>query len=336
MNSWNGSNVVVTGGNGFLGGHLVERLRDEGANVKAPSSRECDLRDPAQARHLLAGAPDVVFHLAARVGGIGANREHPATFWRDTLLMGIHVLDAAREGGAGKVVQVGTVCSYPKHTRVPFREVDLWAGFPEETNAPYGIAKRALLMGATAYSREFELACANVLLLNLYGERDNFDPSSSHVIPALIRKILDAMDAGEAAVNVWGDGTATRGFLYVQDAVEGLMAAATRLDDPDPVNLGAPGEISIGDLAMRIAKVAGYRGTLRFDASKPNGQPRRSLDCSRARELLGFTAGTDLDTGLRRTIDWYRTARERERLFPESAAATPAEPALPAGTRSGP
>jgi GDP-L-fucose synthase len=318
---WHGRRVVVTGGTGFLGRHLVERLRELGADVTAPSSRQCDLLRPENALDLLKASPDVVFQLAARVGGIGANREHPATFFRDTLLMGLNVLEAARLRRVGRLLQVGTVCSYPKHTPVPFREEDLWSGFPEETNAPYGIAKRALIAGSTAYGQEFGLRCVNVLLLNLYGEGDNFDPRTSHVIPALIRKCVEAAERGADEVEVWGDGSATRGFLYVKDAVEGLLAAALRLETPDPINLGAPGEISIGDLARTVARLTGFGGALRFDAAEPSGQPRRSLDVSRAERLLGFRASTGLEEGLSRTIAWWRGELERERLFPRPEAA---------------
>jgi GDP-L-fucose synthase len=319
MNAWRGTRVVVTGGTGFLGRHLVARLRDEGARVTAPSSAECNLLDAASARDLLAGQPDVVFHLAARVGGIGANRERPATFFHDTLAMGLNVLEAARAGGARRLVQVGTVCSYPKHTRVPFREEDLWSGYPEETNAPYGIAKRALLAGTFAYAAEHGLPAVNLLLLNLYGEGDDFDPATSHVVPALVRKCLEAMDTGAGEVVVWGDGSATRGFLYVQDAVEGLLLAARHLRTPDPVNLGAPGEIPVRDLAETIGRLAGFQGTFRFDPAHPNGQPRRALDCSKAERLFGFRARTPMSVGLARTIAWYRARREQERLLPAGA-----------------
>lgn len=316
--TWAGRKVVVTGGTGFLGGHLVDFLGAAGAEVTAPSSRECDLLRPDNAEALLTPTPDVVFHLAARVGGIGANRAYPGTFFRDTLLMGLHVLEAARRRRVGRLVQVGTVCSYPKHTPVPFREEDLWSGYPEETNAPYGIAKRALIAGSMAYGAEFALSTVNVLLANLYGEGDNFRAETSHVIPALIRKCLEAAERGEEAVEVWGDGTATRGFLYVKDAVAGLAAAALSVGTPEPVNLGAPGEISIRDLARLIGRLTGFAGTFRFDAARPGGQPRRALDCTRAEELFGFRAGTSLETGLRRTITWYRG--ERQRLFPAGAA----------------
>jgi GDP-L-fucose synthase len=319
MRTWKGARVVVTGGTGFLGRHLVRALRREGALVTAPSSRECDLLEPENARRLLSTSPAIVFHLAARVGGIGANRNHPATFFRDTLLMGLNVLEAARECGTARLIQVGTVCSYPKHTPVPFREEDLWSGFPEETNAAYGIAKRALIMGTMAYAQEFGLTSANVLLLNLYGEEDNFDPTSSHVIPALIRKCLEATETGLSRVDVWGDGSATRGFLYVEDAARGLMKAALKAKGPDPVNLGAPGEISIRELAALIAKLTGFTGEFRFDASRPGGQPRRSLDCSKAERLFAFRAKTPLREGLARTVAWYRSHRETEGLFPQPA-----------------
>jgi GDP-L-fucose synthase len=282
----------------------VRRLREERADVLAPTSRECDLRDPANAHRLLGEAPDCVFHLAARVGGIGANREHPATFFHDTLAIGLNVLHAAQEGRAKMLVQVGTVCSYPKHTPVPFREEDLWSGFPEETNAAYGVAKRALITGSMAYAAEFGLRSANVLLLNLYGEGDDFDPETSHVIPALIRKCVEAVETDAEEVVVWGDGTAT------------LLLAALRSQSPEPVNLGAPGEVSIREIAETIARLAGFRGTLRFDPSKPNGQPRRALDCTRAAQRFGFRAHTTMDVGLARTLAWFRADRERRRLFP--------------------
>jgi len=324
MSFYAGKQVVVTGGTGFLGRHLVQRLKEEGARVTAPSSRSCDLLHARNARALLAYSPDVVFHLAARVGGIGANRNHPATFFRDTLSMGMNVLEAAREGGAKKLVQVGTVCSYPKVTPVPFREESLWEGFPEETNAPYGIAKRALIVGSMAYGAEFGLHAANVLLLNLYGEYDNFRPESSHVIPALIRKCLEARDEGLGEIEIWGDGTATRGFLYVKDAVEGLLAVGEKSESAEPVNLGVPEEISIRDLATRVAEATGFTGTFRFDPTKPNGQPRRALDCSRAERLFGFRATTPIREGLRRTVEWYRESRTREELFPAPTAENPA------------
>lgn len=318
MGIWNGKSVVVTGGSGFLGKHLVRHLRAVGAHVRAPSSRECDLLRADHAMRLLEGRVDAVFHLAARVGGIGANRKAPGTFFRDNLLMGIHVLDACRVRGVRRLVQVGTVCSYPKVVPVPFREESLFDGFPEETNAPYGIAKRALLVGSRAYAQEFGLEPVNLLLLNLYGEEDHFDLETSHVIPALVRKCLEAKEEHRDVVDVWGDGTPTRGFLYVGDAAEGIAMAASQAPGSEPINLGAPGEISIRALAERIGALTGYRGTFRFDATKPGGQPRRSLDCSKAERLFGFRARTTLEEGLRRTIDWYVEHRERERLFPET------------------
>lgn len=327
MASWANKRVIVTGGSGFLGGHLVRHLRQEGAAVRAPSSTECDLLRLENALRLFEGSPDVVFHLAARVGGIEANRKAPGTFFRDNLLMGIHVLEACREKKVGRLVQVGTVCSYPKHTQVPFREEALFDGYPEETNAPYGIAKRALLVGGRAYEKEFGIAIVNVLLLNLYGEEDHFDLETSHVIPALIRKCLDAKEEGHTMVDVWGDGSATRGFLYVRDAVHGLAAAGLRMNSSEPVNLGAPGEISIRDLARCIGELCGYAGTFRFDASRPAGQPRRSLDCEKAEKLFGFRARTTLRDGLQRTIEWATAHREQQKLFPQVAgsSSTPAE-----------
>jgi len=318
MDSWKKRRVIVTGGSGFLGGHLVRHLRQEGAVVRAPSSTECDLLRFENALRLFDGRADVVFHLAARVGGIEANRKAPGTFFRDNLIMGIHVLEACRQKGAGRLVQVGTVCSYPKHTTVPFREESLFDGFPEETNAPYGIAKRALLVGGRAYEQEFGLSVVNVLLLNLYGEEDHFDLETSHVIPALIRKCLEAKEQGTRIVDVWGDGSATRGFLYVQDAARGIASAGLRSQSSEPVNLGAPGEISIRDLAQLIGELSGYEGTFRFDSSKPSGQPRRSLDCEKAERLFGFRASTPLREGLQRTIEWAKQRREQERLFPEA------------------
>ena len=258
MDRWRGKSVVVTGGTGFLGHHLVAGLRETGARVTAPGSQECDLLKLENALRLCAGGHDAVFHLAARVGGIGANRRSPGTFFRDTLQMGLNVLEGVRLGGARRLIHVGTVCSYPKRTPVPFREEALWSGFPEETNAPYGIAKRALLVGSQAYEREFGLSCANVLLLNLYGEEDHFDPEISHVVPALIRKCLDAQDEGRDVVEVWSDGTPTRGFLYVKDAVRGVMLAGLDAPDSEPCNLGAPGEISIRDLAILIGELTGF------------------------------------------------------------------------------
>lgn len=330
VETWKGRRVVVTGGGGFLGKHLTQMLRGAGASVYAPSSRACDLIRPQNAVRLLEGRVDVVFHLAARVGGIGANRTSPGTFFRDNLLMGLHVLEACRIHGIERLVQVGTVCSYPKITPVPFREETLFDGYPEETNAPYGIAKRALLVGSRAYEQEFGLRPVNLLLLNLYGEHDHFDLETSHVIPALIRKTIEATEAGRDVVEVWGDGSPTRGFLYVGDAVRGIADAALHCPSSEPVNIGAPGEISIRDLAELIGELTEFDGEFSFDATKPGGQPRRSLDCSKAERLFGFRATTNLREGLKRTIAWYRSVREQDELFP-----TPTNEVAPIARTSG-
>jgi GDP-L-fucose synthase len=300
--------ILVTGGNGFLGSHVVEELRARGAShIVAPRSREYDLNDAGATRAMFdALRPTLVIHLAARVGGIGANRRHPGTFFRDNMAMGLHVLEEARRAGTAKVVVAGTICAYPKFAPVPFREEDLWNGYPEETNAPYGIAKKALLVMAQAYRQEFGSNFVMVFPVNLYGPRDNFDLEDSHVIPAMIRKLETARQSGAGEVVLWGDGSPTREFLYVEDAARGLVLAAERYDGADPVNLGAGFEISIRDLAEKIAGLVGYQGSLVWDASRPNGQPRRRLDVSRARAAFGFSAETSFDDGLARTIAWYR------------------------------
>jgi GDP-L-fucose synthase len=304
--------IVVTGGAGFLGGEVVDELRRRGAReIVVPRSREYDLTDASRVRALFADArPDLVLHLAAKVGGIGANRRSPGTFFRDNMAMGLHVLEEARRAGTPKVVIAGTICAYPKFAPVPFREDDLWNGYPEETNAPYGVAKKALLVMAQAYRQEFGSNFVMVFPVNLYGPRDNFDLEDSHVIPAMIRKFVEAGLAGAGSVDLWGDGTPTREFLYVSDAARGLVDAAERYDDPDPVNLGAGFEIPMKDLAAKVARAAGYAGAIRWDAGRPNGQPRRMLDVSRARERFGFEASTSLDDGLARTLAWYREHRE--------------------------
>jgi GDP-L-fucose synthase len=298
--------ILVTGGGGFLGSHLVERLEADGHDVVAARRRDHDLTSMDDAGRLFAETlPELVFHLAAEVGGIGANRENPGRYWYANLTMGAHVLEQSRVHAVRKLVIAGTVCSYPKHTPVPFREETLWEGYPEETNAPYGVAKKAVLVGAQAYREQYGLDAVYLMPANLYGPRDNFDLASSHVIPALIRKML----AGEDEVVLWGDGSPTREFLYVDDCVDGLLAAADRYDGAEPVNLGTGAEISIRDLAEQIAEVTGFEGEIRWDASMPNGQPRRALDASRARELLGWEARTPLREGLERTVAWYRSTQ---------------------------
>ncbi len=279
-----------------------------------PRSRDYDLRDMDAIQQLLQSAkPDVIIHLAAVVGGIGANRSNPGRYFYDNAIMGIQLLEAARLHGIAKYVQVGTICSYPKHTPVPFREDDLWSGYPEETNAPYGLAKKMLLVQAQAYRQQYGVNAITLLPVNLYGPHDNFDLQSSHVIPALIRKVLDARDAGRDSVEAWGTGRASREFLFVRDAARGIVMAADRYDDPDPVNLGAGQEITIRDLAERIAEHCRYSGQFRWNESQPDGQPRRCLDTTRAREKFGFQAATSLDDGLRETIRWYEDERTDER-----------------------
>jgi GDP-L-fucose synthase len=297
--------VLVTGGAGFLGSHLVERLEREGHEVVAARSADYDLTSMEDAARMFADTePELVFHLAAEVGGIGANRANPGRYWYANLMMGAHVLEQARLYETPKLVLVGTVCAYPKFAPVPFREEDLWNGYPEETNAPYGVAKKTVLVGAQAYRDQYGVNAIFLLPTNLYGPRDSFDLETSHVIPALIRKMVESEDE----VVLWADGSPTREFLYVDDCVEGLVLAADRYDGPEPVNLGAGKEISIRDLAELVAEVTGYRGEIVWDRTKPGGQPRRSVDASRARELFGFEARTPLREGIERTVAWYRSA----------------------------
>jgi GDP-L-fucose synthase len=308
---WASRRVMVTGGSGFLGTALVNRLRRQGArDVFVPRSSEYDLRNrDAVSRAYADGRPDMVIHLAAVVGGIGANRENPGRFFYENAIMGIELMEQARLNGVSKFVGVGTVCEYPKFTPVPFHEDDLWNGYPEETNAPYGLAKKMLLVQGQAYRQQYGFDVIHLLPVNLYGPGDNFDPASSHVIPALIRKCLEARDRGDAYVEVWGTGSASREFLYVDDAAAGIALAAERYDGAEPVNLGVGAEITIKDLVVTIARLARFEGELRWDSSKPDGQPRRALDTSRARERFGFTSSTSFEDGLRRTIEWYESVR---------------------------
>jgi len=305
--------VLVTGGSGFLGSHVRAELERRGAReVVSPRSKQADLTDREATRALLERErPDLIVHLAAQVGGIGANLRHPGAFFRDNMAMGLNLLEEARRAGTPKVVIAGTICAYPKFAPVPFREDDLWNGYPEETNAPYGIAKKAILVMAQAYRAEFGSNFVMLFPVNLYGPRDNFDLETSHVIPAMIRKFDGARSRGEERVVLWGDGTPTREFLYVDDAARGLIDAAERYDEPDPVNLGAGFEISMRDLAQKVADKVGYQSEVVWDPSRPNGQPRRRLDVSRARERFGFEARVGLDEGLDRTIAWYRQNVER-------------------------
>ncbi len=306
---WSKRRVCVTGGAGFLGAFVVEQLRRRGAaGIFVPAIEEYNLVRSIDVGRLLEDSrPDVVIHLAARVGGIGANRERPAEFFYDNLMMGVQLIHESWKRGVEKFVAIGTVCAYPKITPVPFKEENLWDGYPEETNAPYGLAKKMLLVQAQAYRQQYGFNAVYLMPVNLYGPRDNFDVKTSHVIPALIRRFLEAKKNGAKEVVVWGDGSPTREFLYVEDAAEGIILAAERYDGSDPVNLGSGMEISIKDLVELIARLTGFEGTVVWDTSKPNGQPRRALDTSRAERNFGFRAKMSFENGLRRTIDWYST-----------------------------
>lgn len=303
--------IVVTGGAGFLGRHVVRELTRRGASpeaISAPRSSGCDLRDPKAAREACRGA-DIVIHLAAKVGGIGFNHRVPGELFYDNATMGINVIEACRRENVKKLVVAGTICAYPRHTPVPFREEDLWKGYPEETNAPYGIAKKALLVMLEAYRAQYGLNGIFLLPVNLYGPEDNFNLEDSHVVPALIRKFSEAKERGDAEVTLWGDGTPTREFLYVEDAARGIVLATESYNRAEPVNLGSAEEISIRDLANLIQRLTGFTGKLKWDTTRPNGQERRKLDVSRAKEWFGFESEVGFEDGLRRTIDWWKSHR---------------------------
>jgi len=303
-------NVLVTGGAGFLGTHVVNRLRANGLDPFVPRRQKYDLTVAADVERLFADArPELVLHLAAEVGGIGANQANPGRYWYANLMMGAHVLEQSRLQGVAKVVILGTICAYPKFAPIPFREEELWNGYPEETNAPYGVAKKALLVGAQAYREQYGTNAVFLLPVNLYGPLDNFNLETSHVIPALIRKMVEARERGEPQIVLWGDGSPTREFLYVDDCAEAIVLAAERYDSSEPVNLGTGQEISIREIAGLIAEITNFEGEIVWDTTKPNGQPRRRLDVSRAESLFGFRASTPLRDGLERTIAWY-TSRQ--------------------------
>jgi GDP-L-fucose synthase len=299
--------ILVTGGAGFLGTYVVRKLQGRGVskkNILVPRSKEFDLRKWEDCQKIIQGQ-DAVIHLAAKVGGIGFNREKPGELFYDNLMMSVHLMEAARQGGVKKFVAVGTICAYPKFTPVPFKEDDLWEGYPEETNAPYGLAKKMSLVQAQAYRQQYNFNAVYLLPVNLYGPRDNFDPGSSHVIPALIRKVDEAKKAGQEHIEVWGTGKATREFLYVEDAAEGVILAAENYNKPEPVNLGSGIEISIKDLAETIRRLMDFEGEINWDSLKPDGQPRRMLDVSKAEGEFGFKAKVGFEEGLKNTIDWY-------------------------------
>ena len=311
MASLTSKRVVVTGGGGFLGRHVVAALGTRGCTVLVPRKAQYDLTRAGDVERMYAELePHVVLHLAAVVGGIGANRDSPGRFFFENVMLGALTMELARQHGVEKFVGIGTICAYPRLAPVPFLERDLWNGYPEETNAPYGIAKKMLLVQGQAYRQEYGFNAIHLLPVNLYGPHDNFDPKSSHVIPALIRKCLEAAETGAAEVVCWGTGNATREFLFVEDCAEGIVLATERYDDPEPVNIGAGFEIRIRDLAELIAELTGFSGTLAFDPSQPDGQPRRMLDVTRAERRFGFKATTDFRAGLRRTIEWYRAHRQ--------------------------
>ena len=308
---WKLKTILITGGSGFLGSHLVSKLKKLGASVIAPSHTDYDLVKLGDVRRMYDENPcDMVIHLAAKVGGIGANREHPGSFFYDNLMMGTQLMHEAYLRKVPKFVALGTVCAYPKHTPVPFKEADLWNGYPEETNAPYGLAKKMMLVQSQGYRDEYGFNSIFLLPVNLYGPGDNFDPNSSHVIPALIKKCVDAVDRGDKEIVVWGDGSASREFLYVEDAAEAIILAAEKYNKSDPVNIGSSYEITIKDLVVIIAKQTGFMGRIAWDTTRPNGQPRRKLDVSRAKKEFGFESHTTFKEGLKATIDWYNTNKD--------------------------
>jgi GDP-L-fucose synthase len=308
---WQSRSVCVTGGAGFLGKVVVRKLHERGVkDVFIPNIEDYDLVKLTDINSMLSDAKaNMIIHLAAQVGGIGANREHPAEFFYNNLMMGVQLMHRAWETGVEKFVAIGTICAYPKFTPVPFNENNLWDGYPEETNAPYGLAKKMLLVEAQSYRQQYGYNAIFLLPVNLYGPGDNFNPKSSHVIPALIRKCLEANDAGIKEIEVWGDGSPTREFLYVEDAAEGILMASEKYNGPEPINLGSGQEISIKDLVEMIAKLTGFKGNLKWDTSKPNGQPRRALDITRAQNYFGFRAKMGFEEGLKNTIEWYRSNR---------------------------
>ncbi len=311
---WTNKKVVVTGGAGFLGSYLIEKLQQRGCKrIFVPRSEEYDLREKEAIVHMYRiTQPDIVIHLAAVLGGIGANQTNPGRFFYDNTIMGIQLIEQARIFGVKKFICMGTICAYPKYTPVPFKEGNLWNGYPEETNAPYGLAKKMLLIQLQAYRQQYSFNGIFLLLVNLYGPRDNFNPESSHVIPALTKKCFDAIENQEDKIVVWGDGTPTREFLYVEDAAEAILLASERYNKGEPVNIGAGFEVSIEDLAKLIAKLTGFQRKIIWDKTKPNGQPRRRLDTTKAEEEFGFKAKTSFEKGLKKTIEWYRQVKTGE------------------------